>query len=65
MSLLAIGMIIVGVWVAIKVAGALLKLVFWGVALAGMALACTWCSGAMLAVVMLAVLYAARCSAVF
>ena len=35
MSLLAIGMIIVGVWVAIKLAGALLKLVFWGVALAG------------------------------
>ncbi|MFT4179976.1 MAG: hypothetical protein QM612_11055 [Thermomonas sp.] len=35
MSWVAIVLIVIGVWVALKVAGALLKLVFWGVALVG------------------------------
>ncbi len=35
MSWLAIAMIVIGVWVAIKVAGALLTLVCWGVVLIG------------------------------
>ena len=35
MSWIAIVLIVIGVWIAIKVAGALLKLLFWGVALAG------------------------------
>ena len=35
MSWIAIVLIVIGVWIAIKAAGALLKLVFWGVALAG------------------------------
>ena len=35
MSWIAIVLIVIGVWIAIKVAGALLKLVFWGVDLVG------------------------------
>jgi hypothetical protein len=35
MNLVAIVLIVIGVWVAVKAAGALLKLAFWGVALAG------------------------------
>jgi hypothetical protein len=35
MSWVALVLIVVGVWLAIKVVGALLKLAFWGVALAG------------------------------
>ncbi len=35
MSWVALVLIVIGVWVAIEVAGALLKLLFWGVALAG------------------------------
>jgi hypothetical protein len=35
MSWLAIALIVIGIWLAIKVVGAVLKLAFWGVALAG------------------------------
>jgi len=35
MSWLAIVLIVIGVWLAIKVVGALLKLALWGVALFG------------------------------
>lgn len=35
MSWIAIALLVVGVWLAIKVVDALLKLAFWGVALVG------------------------------
>lgn len=35
MSWIAIVLVVVGIWLALKCMGALLKLVFWGAALAG------------------------------